>query len=133
MNAIKNDVEALVGKELASANRQFPLFNSVHEAYAIMKEEAEETQDALGNTENALNKFWVGVKENLSQEWMESSIADIRKNALQTAIEAIQVAAMCDKFTLSFVSDSLGGGRKLWLIIRSSILKVIMTQRHMKG
>lgn len=113
MNAIKNDVEALVGKELASANRQFPLFNSVHEAYAIMKEEAEETQDALANTEKALDKFWVGVKENLSQEWMESSIADIRKNALQTAIEAfLQVAAMCDKYTLSFVSDSLEGGVK---------------------
>lgn len=110
MNAIKNDVEALVRKELASANRQFPLFNSVHEAYAIMKEEAEETQDAIANTEKALDKFWVGVKENLSQEWMESSIADIRKNALQTAIEALQVAAMCDKYTLSFVSDSLEGG-----------------------
>ncbi len=109
MNAVKNDVEALVGKELISANEQFPLFSSVHEAYAILKEEAEETQDALGNTEKALNKFWVGVKENLSQEWLESSISDVRKNALQTAIEAIQVAAMCDKFTLSFVSDSLGG------------------------
>lgn len=110
MNAIKNDVEALVSKELASANEQFPLFNSVHEAYAIMKEEAEETQDALGHTGKALDKFWVGVKENLSQEWMERSIADVRKNALQTAIEAIQVATMCDKFTLSFVSDSLEGG-----------------------
>lgn len=58
--------------------------------------EAEETQDALGGTEKALNKFWVGVKENLSQEWMEKSIADVRKNALQTAIEAIQVAETPD-------------------------------------
>lgn len=57
MNTIKNDVEALVGKELISANEQFPLFNSV----------AEETQDALGNTEKALAKYWVGVKENLSR------------------------------------------------------------------
>ena len=109
MNAVKNDVEALVGKELISANGQFPLFSSVHETYAVLKEEVEETQDALMYTEMALDKFWVGVKENLSQEWMESSIADVRENALQTAIEAIQVAAACDKYTLSFVSDNLKG------------------------
>lgn len=110
MNAIKHDMEALVGKELASANEQFPLFNSVHETYAIIKEELEETQDALAQAEKGLDKFWVGTKENLSQEWLSSSISDLRKNALQAAIEAVQVAAMCDKYILSFVSDSLGGG-----------------------
>ena len=46
MNAIENDVGSPCGQELASANEQFPLFNSVHEAYAVLLEEAQEATEA---------------------------------------------------------------------------------------
>lgn len=112
MNAIKNDVEALVDKELASANEQFPLFNSVHESYAVLLEEAQEATEAGDIITLDLEKFWVSIRNNAPMEHLTASLDSIRKNAVGMAIEAIQVAAMCDKFTLSFVSDSTGGGVK---------------------
>lgn len=110
MNAIKNDLEALVGKELASANEQFPLFNSVHESYAVMKEEVEEAKEAGDFVDGGLEQFWAAIKGNCPMSFLTYSLEVVREQAIQMAIEAIQVAAMCDKFTLSFVSDSLGGG-----------------------
>jgi hypothetical protein len=41
MNAIKDDVIALVHKELESANKKFPLFHSAHEGYIVLKEESQ--------------------------------------------------------------------------------------------
>lgn len=38
MNAVSEDVEKLVEKELANANKQFPAFASEHEAWAVMHE-----------------------------------------------------------------------------------------------
>ncbi len=38
----QKEVFKLVEKELESANRKFPLFNSSHEAYAVIKEELDE-------------------------------------------------------------------------------------------
>ena len=42
MNVISNDVKTLVFKEMNSANKQFPLFRSAHEGYAVIKEEIED-------------------------------------------------------------------------------------------
>ena len=42
MNAIENDVRALVDKELDAANERFPQFHSAHEGYAVILEEVEE-------------------------------------------------------------------------------------------
>ena len=36
MNAVKQDVEKLVQKELESANRRFPMFRSDHEGAAVI-------------------------------------------------------------------------------------------------
>ena len=42
MNAVSEDDEKLVEKELISANKQFPAFASEHEAWAVMHEELDE-------------------------------------------------------------------------------------------
>ena len=39
MNAVKEDVEKLVQKELESANQRFPMFHSDHEGAAVIFEE----------------------------------------------------------------------------------------------
>jgi hypothetical protein len=109
MNAIKQAIEALVCKELASANEQFPLFNSVHESYAVLLEEAEEAKEAGNSVDDGLDQFWKAIRGNCPMNFLTYPLQVVREQAVQMAIEAIQVAAMCDKFTLSFVSDSLGG------------------------
>ena len=42
MNAVKQDVEKLVQKELEPANQRFPMFRSDHEGAAVIFEEIEE-------------------------------------------------------------------------------------------
>ena len=95
MNAVKQDVEKLVQKELKSANQRFPMFRSGHEGYAVIKEEIEESEQALENTKVYLNLLWIGVKGNLVHE---RNIQYLKRYAKELACEAIQVAAMAQKF-----------------------------------
>ena len=46
MNELRKEVEAAAMAELNRANAKFPLFNSTHEGYAVILEEAEEAQEA---------------------------------------------------------------------------------------
>ena len=66
----------LVKIELELANSYFPLFNSSHEGYAVIKEE--------------LDELWDEIKNNKSPESKTR-----QKN------EAVQVAAMAIKFLIS--------------------------------
>lgn len=95
MNAVKQDVEKLVQKEPKSANQRFPMFRSDHEGYAVIKEEIEESEQALENTKVYLNLLWIGVKGNLVHE---RNIQYLKRYAEELACEAIQVAAMSQKF-----------------------------------
>jgi hypothetical protein len=108
MNAVKTDVERLIHKELQSANKQFPLFNSVHEAYAVILEEAQEAKEAGDELESFMGVFWSSVKANGSNR--RRCRRFVREQSVQLAVEAIQIAAMCDKFQLSFVESHFRGG-----------------------
>lgn len=104
MNAVHKEVEQLISKELAAANEQFPLFNSVHEAYAVMKEEVMEAVDEMGGVGDNLDDFWKCIRKNESMTFLEHYVQATKASAVRLAVEAIQVAAMCDKFMLSFVT-----------------------------
>ena len=49
-------------QELNRANAKFPLFNSTHEGYAVILEEAEEAQEAMENVKTSLAVLWDRVK-----------------------------------------------------------------------
>lgn len=95
MNAVENDVRALVDKELAAANERFPQFHSAHEGYAVIKEEADELKEYTDLINNRMIYLWARVRFNNSCEELVSRIYD---DAINAACEAIQVAAMCKKF-----------------------------------
>ena len=97
MNAVKEDVEKLVQKELESANQRFPMFRSDHEGAAVILEEIEEAKTEMEETEKNFNVLWAHVK--LNNGMICSSHADdLRRRACMLACEAIQVAAMAQKF-----------------------------------
>lgn len=104
MNAVQKDVEQLVSKELISANRRFPLFRSSHEGYAIVKEEVEEAQSEMRDVETLLNVLWQNCKKN-NPRYAIANVEHLKAAAIRLACEAIQIAAMCEKFKCS-VSDS---------------------------
>lgn len=95
MNAVKSDVEKLVQKELKSANKRFPMFRSDHEGAAVILEEIEEAQEDMNNVQDNFLDLWKSVKRNSKPEYHADSVYIC---AVSLACEAIQVAAMAQKF-----------------------------------
>lgn len=98
MNTIKSDVENLVQKELESENRRFPMFRSDHEGAAVICEEMQEAEYELECAKDRFRELWNSVKCNLSSEWIAEVNMVIMNRAVNLACEAIQVAAMAQKF-----------------------------------
>ena len=97
MSEMKAAVEKLVEKELESANQRFPMFRSDHEGAAVIFEEIEEADEKLQEVKNGFSGLWNQVKSNCK----DSSNYDAKwicKDAINLSCEAIQVAAMAQKF-----------------------------------
>ena len=95
MNAVKSYVEKLVQKELESANQRFQMFRSDHEGAAVIYEEMQEAENELKNVQEYLKALWESVKQNVDADWCGESI---KTASVNLACEAIQVAAMAQKF-----------------------------------
>ena len=96
MNAVSEDVKLLVGKELESANERFPQFHSPHEGWAVIREEVEELLQETDDVEEALNTLWVRVRYNMRAN--PCFATKIKERAVAAACEAVQVAAMAQKY-----------------------------------
>lgn len=96
MNVITEEIKAAIQKELAGANERFPLFSSLHEAYAVISEEQDEAFDAMKHFSDMFMLFWKAVKQNNDPVAIDC-IARAKHAAENLAIEACQVAAMCEK------------------------------------
>ena len=95
MNAIETQVRELVATELAAANRKHPPFHSQHEGYAVILEEMQEMEEAIRLAKIDLEIAWRNIRDDISAE---VEISGLKDRAIQVACEAIQVAAMCEKF-----------------------------------
>lgn len=96
MNAIKSDVENLVQKELESENQKFPLFRSDHEGAAVIWEEIEKAKEEIEEIEDNFHNLWCLVKDD---DTRSSTYAGwVFTSSIRLACEAIQVAAMAQKF-----------------------------------
>lgn len=96
-------VNALALEELNSSMEKFPLFNSEHEGYAVIKEEAEELQEEAGEAKCCVWQIWNHVRNNTHHTAI--SIDRLRQAALNAAAEAVQVVAMCEKWNRSFQKE----------------------------
>ena len=95
MSEIKSEVENLVQKELESADQKFPVFHSGHEGAAVICEEIEEAEHELKEMQFEFKEMWRSIKLNTGG----TAFCDaILKRSLNLACEAIQVAAMTQKF-----------------------------------
>lgn len=84
-------------KEAAISNHGY--FHSDHEFWAVLKEEVEELKEATAKTElitTFLNEIWELIKEN--KEPNKNRFEVIKLSAKQIALEAVQVAAVIDKY-----------------------------------
>ena len=97
MNEIKSEVKNLVQKELESANQKFPVFHSDYEGAAVIFEEIEETESEMRAVNRHFVSTWYLVKQN-ERIKAYSYINKLKNSAVNLACEAIQVAAMAQKF-----------------------------------
>ena len=97
MSEIKSEVENLVHKELESANQRFPMFRSDHEGAAVIFEEIEEAESEMRGVNRHFASTWYSVKNN-ERIKAYSYINKLKNSAVNLACEAIQVAAMAQKF-----------------------------------
>ena len=96
MNSVKQDVEKLVQKELESTNQKFPMFHSDHEGAAVIFEEIEECKQEIENLEIQFEVLWSYVKDDNKMSVITSE--RLKLTAANLACEAIQIAAMAQKF-----------------------------------
>lgn len=99
-----NQMQEKAAEELQVANSKFPAFSGKHEGFAVLREELDEMIEACNATVKAVNELWENVKEN---EPLEITVDDIKQHSLQTAAEAVQVAAMAMKFVSSGVCKDI--------------------------
>jgi hypothetical protein len=107
MKELLKEVELSVKSELERANKVHPLFNSPHEAYAVIKEEEEEAEHEWDLMKDNISWFWAYVKHDDSATDVLDYLKQTKENAMNLAAEAIQVAAMAQK-----AIDSMGVKQK---------------------
>lgn len=98
---MRNEIEMLAKEELMTANKRFPLFHSSPEGYAVILEEVEELSEEAEEMEKTINSWWMYIRRNEDINVQKKRVDRIREHAVNAAMEAIQVIAMCDKFKMS--------------------------------
>lgn len=98
-DAIEGKLHGLVSIELAESNKAYGLFHSLHEGYAVLREEVEEASEALNLVKVSLDATWLGCR-NSNPRWVAITVPDIEREALQLASEALQTAAMARKLRM---------------------------------
>lgn len=95
MNAVKQDVEKLVKKELESANQKFPVFRSDYEGVAVIFREIDNAKLQMVRTKERFEDVWSFVKH---ESYSKELTMDLKHCAIELACSAVQVAAMSQKF-----------------------------------
>ena len=92
------EVEKLVYNEYLMASEQHGrTFSSRHEGESVIREEIEETGEGIFEIRMAHQNFWNRIRRDVSAKLASEDIADLYHAAVETATEAIQVAAMAMK------------------------------------
>lgn len=107
MTKLKSKVFPLVEFELNEANKNYPPFHSPHEGAAVIAEEIGEAREALKAVDDGFGEMWQGITKDVELATHDAYIDAIEAAAVNLACEALQVAAMCEKYY-----DSLIEGEK---------------------
>lgn len=102
-------VEKLANEELNRSYKKFPSFHSPHEGYAVIKEELEETDEEVTGIKHGAMCMWSAIRCN---DVTPVYLNEIKEHAIHAAAEAIQVAAMAQKFLNSGCASEPVEGRE---------------------
>ena len=98
MTILKNRIEYDINKEYDLACRLHGAeFNSLHEAYAVLKEEQEEAKLESDVLNYECEKLWSLIKSDAESDIIEGTLENIYRKAVLGACELVQTAAMAKK------------------------------------
>jgi hypothetical protein len=89
-------VEQAINEELKNAKGYGEKYNSVHEMYGVLKEEIEEMNSEVEEVKGNFAIFWNFIKKN-NEEKQKEFLKLIETSTEKTALEALQVCAVCRK------------------------------------
>lgn len=95
-NMVKKVDEAIKTEYQNAVNNYGLYYNSKHEGYAVLKEETDEARDEMNKVRDFMYDAWGCVKLNNGNDFI-ANVNQIRNNARNLALEAVQIAAVCDK------------------------------------
>lgn len=95
MEELKNAMMKLVGDEYDRANLKHPLYHSDHEAFAVLMEEICELEEEVESIKGRMRDQWELIRKD---ETSLFTVIDIEGNAIRAACEAVQVAAVCERW-----------------------------------
>lgn len=97
MKELLKTVQEAVEEEIKRTKEEYGYkpFNSPHEGYAVLKEEVEEAEEEIQRIKDRLDSVWWQVREDV---YPDRAIYLLKNHAELLACEAIQVAAMAQKF-----------------------------------
>lgn len=103
-------VNLAIEKEVDQAKENYgSVYASKHEAYAVLKEEIEEAKENMDQFRKLNHVFWMSVRgmkiQNIKDYSDRKHIGITKKVAVQLALEAIQIAAVCTKIEESLDRD----------------------------
>lgn len=97
---MNSGVESLIKEELTFAQAEHGfLFNSLHEAESVLREEIEEAHDDFEEMINSYRTVWMAIK--CRDNDVEYAIGNVRKSAVSAINEMLQICAVCDKMLLT--------------------------------
>ena len=101
MKITRNGVHKLVQEEMRMANEEFPMFHSDHEGLCVIEEEIFELSEDYKALMSAVRDIKMSVFKDQTDTNKQICASHITLIAIELACEAIQVAAMGNKFNVS--------------------------------
>lgn len=92
MISVQPKILQLIGEELGAAVAAHGQYASMHEAYAVIREEIEETAEELERVKGIHGEMWACIRRD-DHEAARAEAAEIYRVAALMAGEAIRVAA----------------------------------------
>ena len=97
MKELEKKVADLAKAESERAITRNGMFRSAHEGYAVLLEEVEECNEAIQKATKAMMSIWDCTRKDVDP--VSDGFLDMLETlAVSIACEAIQVAAMCQKY-----------------------------------
>lgn len=98
MEALRQSIQPIIQEEISRAKQNHKDYTTIHQAYSLMKEEIEETQDELVKVKSLHDSLWEDIKRDEYNSENQIVWAKAIKNVCDNVIaEAVHIATVTSR------------------------------------